>query len=212
MFHQSLVKEKPIQRPIESVSFVGGKKVHCYNFMHPIPELRDEVKAGDVSQEDWPEYVGIKLIQAIPAISDDGVHGYRVRYPDGYLSWCPAEAFQKAYFPIDYLTDPETGEKTSIISEDTVADFVKETRAYFLDEDMTVVGAKTIAGHAFYDMSSLSEASDEIMNIAGECSDDCEVEAHDYGRRALVGTWFCRNQIMEHLEFILQWAKNGLSR
>lgn len=38
-------------------------------------------------------YVSSKIVQAEPC-ERDGAPGYRVRYPDGYESWSPAEAFE----------------------------------------------------------------------------------------------------------------------
>lgn len=37
-------------------------------------------------------YIGVKLIEAEPE-ERDGQRGYRVRYRDGYESWCPEHAF-----------------------------------------------------------------------------------------------------------------------
>ena len=61
------------------------------------------------------KYLGVKLIEAEPAVEGGfekaGLHGgaiardgYRVIYPDGYVSWSPKDTFEKAYRPIDGLT------------------------------------------------------------------------------------------------------------
>jgi hypothetical protein len=42
------------------------------------------------------EYYGTKKIQAEPE-TRDGKYGYKVVYPDGYVSWSPQEAFHLAY-------------------------------------------------------------------------------------------------------------------
>ena len=42
------------------------------------------------------KYIGIKQIEAEP-MEKDGKEGYRVQYPDGYVSWSPKEAFEEAY-------------------------------------------------------------------------------------------------------------------
>lgn len=49
-------------------------------------------------------YIGTKIIMAAPckAWKEMGKHavgedGYRVEYPDGYISWSPKDAFEKAY-------------------------------------------------------------------------------------------------------------------
>lgn len=42
------------------------------------------------------QYIGTKVVQAEPAAD-----GYKVVYPDGYVSWSPKEVFEEAYRPID---------------------------------------------------------------------------------------------------------------
>jgi hypothetical protein len=42
------------------------------------------------------QYIGTKIIQAEPEMKD-GKEGYKVTYPDGYVSWSPAETFEEAY-------------------------------------------------------------------------------------------------------------------
>ena len=40
----------------------------------------------------------------VPDGADPAKEGYRVIYPDGYVSWCPKEAFEAAGRPIDAMT------------------------------------------------------------------------------------------------------------
>ena len=47
-------------------------------------------------------YVGTKIIEAWPA-DKDGQPGYGVKYPDGYVSWSPAAAFDAAYLPLGQI-------------------------------------------------------------------------------------------------------------
>ena len=55
-------------------------------------------------------YIGTKIIQAEPLVKNygppetHGQPGYKVVYPDGYTSWSPADAFEKAYRPCDAMT------------------------------------------------------------------------------------------------------------
>ena len=54
------------------------------------------------------KYVAVKIVEAEQCkawkqsgeynIGDDG---YKVKYPDGYLSWCPKDVFEKANTDID---------------------------------------------------------------------------------------------------------------
>ncbi len=41
-------------------------------------------------------YVGAKIIQAEPQ-EKDGQPGYKVVYPDNYVSWSPKAVFEEAY-------------------------------------------------------------------------------------------------------------------
>ena len=41
-------------------------------------------------------YIGVKIVKAEPQ-EKNGRPGYRVKYPDGYVSWSPKETFEKAY-------------------------------------------------------------------------------------------------------------------
>lgn len=41
-------------------------------------------------------FIGTKVVQA-ETEERDGVLGYKVVYPDGYVSWSPPEAFEEAY-------------------------------------------------------------------------------------------------------------------
>lgn len=44
-------------------------------------------------------YIGTKIVDAAPS-----GNGYRVRYEDGYESWSPKDAFEKAYRPVDGMS------------------------------------------------------------------------------------------------------------
>ena len=70
------------------------------------------------------QYIGTKIIEAEPAyrvttsnqnkiiasvydpipVGSDTELGYKVRYEDGYVSWSPKEAFEKAYRPTNGMT------------------------------------------------------------------------------------------------------------
>lgn len=41
-------------------------------------------------------YIGVKVIKAEPQ-ERDGEQGYKVVYPDGYVSWCPKGSFEDSY-------------------------------------------------------------------------------------------------------------------
>jgi hypothetical protein len=41
-------------------------------------------------------YIGCKIIAAEPQVKD-GKEGYKVIYPDNYISWSPKAVFEEAY-------------------------------------------------------------------------------------------------------------------
>lgn len=45
-------------------------------------------------------YIGVKIVKAEPK-EKDGNPGYKVKYPDGYISWSPKDVFEKAYRKLD---------------------------------------------------------------------------------------------------------------
>lgn len=62
------------------------------------------------------QYIGTKIVHAEPVYKLQGImysegeivprtkdvkYGYKVVYPDGYVSWCPKEVFEEAYRPAD---------------------------------------------------------------------------------------------------------------
>ncbi len=44
-------------------------------------------------------YIGAKIINAEPQ-DKDGAPGYKVVYPDNYVSWSPKAVFEEAYRPV----------------------------------------------------------------------------------------------------------------
>ena len=41
-------------------------------------------------------YIGVKIVKAEPQVKN-GKPGYKVAYPDGYVSWSPKDVFEEAY-------------------------------------------------------------------------------------------------------------------
>ncbi len=48
------------------------------------------------------EYFGQKIVTAWSS-TKDGQDGYSVKYPDGYISWCPKAAFEEANIPLGHI-------------------------------------------------------------------------------------------------------------
>jgi len=59
-------------------------------------------------------YVGTKIILAEPEVKDEK-DGYKVVYPDGYISWSPKDVFEGAYREI---TDDEFNIVVDSVAED----------------------------------------------------------------------------------------------
>ena len=67
--------------------------------------------------ENAKKYIGVKIVTAEPMTLGDferihdrslgavtGGDGYKVTYPDGYVSWCPKEQFEEANRPMTGMT------------------------------------------------------------------------------------------------------------
>lgn len=95
------------------------------------------------------KYIGTKLVEAEPKLRkapsehvliDRGFEeGYKVRYPDGYESWSPKEAFERAYLPI--AVNPNRKTDWPSISQEMVEDFIAEIHTETMGDKCTVVRA-----------------------------------------------------------------------
>lgn len=158
------------------------------------------------------QYIGTKLIEAEPAYrASDGdgssvivdtpdevpfclpniEKGYRVRYPDGYESWCPADTFEKAYLPLSVNPDLRT-ERPSI-SQEMVDSFILETWTQTAGNKTTIVRAMLRNGFELVEASSCvsPENYDEKMG-----RDICMRKIRDR-------VWYL-------LGFLLQTATHGI--
>lgn len=149
------------------------------------------------------KYIGTELIEAEPEnrtipkeYCDNGnvgdlQQGYKVRYPDGYVSWSPKEVFEKTCIRVT----PNLKLKSDIsISEKMVDNFIKETHVDTVGDKTTVVIA--ILRNGF-----------EIVE-ASTC-----VDKNNYDEK--LGSKICMNKIKDKvcylLGFLLQTAKNGVN-
>jgi len=129
-------------------------------------------------------YIGVKIIMAWPE-EKNGEPGYGVKYPDGYISWSPKEAFESAYF--------QMGDDETRITEDMVNRFMGVVTASKLDEKTALVTAKTITGFVQHEVSSCVDPKNFDMEIGEKIA-----------RKRIEDTlWKC-------LGFVLQWGRFGL--
>lgn len=160
-------------------------------------------------------YIGTKMIQAEPAfkvtdaegsvayvVGSDEVslcdgsrskleRGYRVTYSDGYVSWSPADVFEKAYLEVS--ANPELKTNAPSISQQMVDDFIDDVKVITLDGKTTVV--RVLLKNGFTCVESSSCVSPENYDVA-------------------MGTRICmervKNQIWKLLGFLLQTAVGGV--
>ena len=157
------------------------------------------------------QYIGTKLIEAEPAYrcTDNQMRvdiivdpdeaatyykseeGYRVRYPDGYESWSPKEAFEKAYLPLNI--NEELGTSAPSIGAKMVDDFIAETWTTTLGDKTTVVRAMLKNGF------ELVEASACVSK---------ENYSEPMGKEICMGK--IRDRVWQLLGFLLQTAVNGV--
>jgi len=146
------------------------------------------------------KYVGFKMVEAEPmtdiefnvfkkcAVTENfggvGTEGYKVVYPDGYVSWSPKGVFEKAYLQV--------GENNTI-TETNVHDFVKDIE-YKKWGDKTTI-AKALLANGF------------IITESSSCVDPANFNID-------IGSNICKDRIYNEmwrlLGFLLQTAKNGI--
>lgn len=157
------------------------------------------------------QYIGTKLIEAEPAYrcTDNQMRvdiivdpdeaatyykseeGYRVRYPDGYESWSPKEAFEKVYLPLSTNGDLKTDRPS--ISAEMVDNFILETWTQTAGDKTTIVRALLRNGFEIVEASSCvsPENYDETM-----------------GREICIKK--IKDKVWMLLGFLLQTAVNGI--
>ena len=132
-------------------------------------------------------YVGVKKVTAWPQ-EKDGKPGYAVKYEDGYISWSPADVFEKSYFEL-------SADDGSKLTENDINRFVHATRTIGFDGKTTLVRAEALNGFVSIEASSC-------------------VDPKNYDER--IGEAICLSRIKDklwaHLGFVLQWANFGLKK
>ena len=135
-------------------------------------------------------YISVKMVKAEPckAWKDfkghmTGDEGYKIYYPDGYVSWCPKDIFEAQYLEL---------EKEDTISQSDVDNFISKVEAIKMGDKTTVVQATFKNGFSMVSGSSCVEPKNFDMEIGKQC---------------------CMEKIKDHvwgfLGFLLQSAKNG---
>lgn len=131
-------------------------------------------------------YIGVKQIQAEPQ-ERQGWQGYRVVYPDGYVSWSPKDVFERAYLPMGEGSD---GTK---INQGMVDGFIDSFIGSKMGEKTTVVCATLKNGFEFVESSSCVDAA----NYSQEMGESIVANR-------------LKDRIWMLLGFLLQTARNGV--
>lgn len=143
------------------------------------------------------KFISVKIVEAnfMPGdfaaefgykVADDDLDkiGYEIVYHNGYKSWIPADEFEKAYFPL------ECDNKINSID---VERFIATEDVSTIENKTTLVSIKTVTGYECCGRSSCANSKKYNQEL---------------------GAYHARNKakdiIRASLEFVLQWAINGV--
>ena len=143
-------------------------------------------------------HIGFKMIEAEPmsectflsevkgqdVSNREDRHGYKVVYPDGYVSWSPKDVFEKAYMQVG---------DNNTITETNVHDFVKEIEYQPWGDKTTIAKATLTNGFVMVESSSCVDPENFNMDIG---SSICKERIY--------------NRVWHMLGFLLQSAKYGV--
>lgn len=152
------------------------------------------------------KYIGTKLIQAksmnlgdynnfkgwtIPENEDPKTDGYMVKYSDDYISWSPKEVFEKSYLKVEDNSNLPSGVS---VGEKMVDDFIVDYEVFTKKNKITIVIATLVNGFTIVESSAC-------------------VDPKNYDEK--IGAAMCKerikNQVWNHLGFLLQTAYKGIN-
>ena len=94
-------------------------------------------------------YISVKKVKAEPCKAwkvmgenKVGDEGYKIYYPDGYISWCPKDIFEAQYLEL---------EKENTISQSDVDNFIADIETIKMGDKTTVVQATLKNGFTIVD-------------------------------------------------------------
>lgn len=117
----------------------------------------------------------------------NSAEGYEVTYTDGYKSWYPKEVADKVYFKLNKENDG------SIIQREDVDNFIKMDKSETISDKTAFVHAHTITGVDYFETHSYVDSKNYNSEFATQCAMNKVI-----------------NKVWDSLDFILQWARNGL--
>ena len=124
------------------------------------------------------KYLGVKLIEAEPMNKyeyhmnikkedcfEDNEDGYKVVYPDGYVSWSPKDVFEKAYMKVT----PNPCLKSNVsVSQEMVENFIKEVDVSTIGDKTTLVRVVLVNGFEIIESSACVDKENYSQEIGGE--------------------------------------------
>lgn len=116
--------------------------------------------------------------------SGESQDGYKVVYPDGYVSWSPKDVFENAYMEVG---------ANNTITQKNVDSFIKDVTVHSYNNKTTVVIATLVNGFVITESSSCVNPA----NFSEEIGKEICLER-------------IRNKIWELLGFLLQTAVSGI--
>jgi len=143
------------------------------------------MKQGDFYKTERPDCF---VPQSIGWSEEDG---YMVKYEDGYVSWSPKKAFEKAY--MELIVNPELATKEPSISQEMVDDFIVDYDVFTKQDKITIVIATLKNGFTIVESSAC--VSPENYN---------ESMGYEICKNRI------KNKVWNHLGFMLQSAVTKL--
>lgn len=130
-------------------------------------------------------FVGVKKVTAWPQ-EKDGKAGYAVKYEDGYISWSPADVFERSYFRLH-------NDEGNSLTEFDINRFIDGVEPITMGEKTTVAKVTLINGYEMVEGSSCVDPK----NYNEELGTKIALEK-------------MRDRVWALLGFVLQWAHKGI--
>lgn len=151
------------------------------------------------------KFIGVKMVEAVPMTASEALQkdyrvgqngtiiapatkGYEVTYPDGYKSWSPKDVFEASYYQIQ----DSNGET---LYRNDVEGFINKVESVKIGNKTTNVLMTCLTGYEINAQSVCIDKNNYDMSIGEIYAKPKAIDA-----------------ILAHLNFVLQWARNGLHR
>lgn len=130
-------------------------------------------------------YLGVKCVTAWVE-EKNGKEGYGIKYPDGYISWCPKEAFEKYYFKIS---------RNDKLCEEDIDNFINRGKINVEQRNDKSTLVEVLLPNGWIDW--------EVSSCINPDNYDTEL-----GKKYALEN--IKHRVWKSLGFVLQWAYKGL--